>query len=84
MSKRVVTAAVGAGRTDGPPDAAATTGGDQAVTYGTAKAVTSPPQVSTEGIASPNSRTVVTHASNGPLKLRYTPRKMPVERLPTS
>jgi hypothetical protein len=84
MNKRVQTAAIGAGRTDGSPDPVATTGGNQVVTYGPATGVVSPVQITTRGVAVSSSRTVVTRAANGPLTLRYTPRKTTAERLPTS
>ena len=84
MNKRIHTAGVEAGRTDGPPDTRTTTGGSQSVAYEQATSVAASAKVSTEETTLPNSRTVVTRARSGSLKLRYSPIKTPVERLPTS
>jgi hypothetical protein len=84
VNRRVQTAGIEAGRTDGPPDAIATASGNQMVAYEQATSIASPDQTDTKEADLASSRTVVTRASQGSLKLRYTPRQTPGKRLSTS
>jgi hypothetical protein len=84
MNERRTVLPSGSASTNSVVNPAATSGAAQVVAYGSATPVEAPQPPKTQAVAVTSSRTVATSLTEGTLKLRYAPRKVPISSESTS